>query len=79
MIHRDFFPTSMKCIEVLGAKVGVSCCRFCDHLKIGNDGLISFLQIDSYKKRLGAVTREKRDYEERFLKLTAEVEKKVDN
>jgi len=35
------------------------------------------LQIDSYKKRLGAVTREKREYEERFLKLSAEVEKKV--
>lgn len=34
------------------------------------------IQIDSYKKRLGAVTREKRDYEERFLKITSEVEKK---
>ncbi|KAH3840140.1 hypothetical protein DPMN_113584 [Dreissena polymorpha] len=34
------------------------------------------IQIDSYKKRLGAVTREKRDYEERFLKLTADIEKK---
>ncbi|XP_053405282.1 centlein-like isoform X2 [Mercenaria mercenaria] len=34
------------------------------------------IQIDSYKKRLGAVTREKREYEERFLKLTAELDKK---
>ncbi|KAK3606018.1 hypothetical protein CHS0354_025056 [Potamilus streckersoni] len=34
------------------------------------------VQIESYKKRLGAVTREKRDYEERFLKLTADIEKK---
>ncbi|XP_060574034.1 centlein-like isoform X2 [Ruditapes philippinarum] len=34
------------------------------------------IQIDSYKKRLGAVTREKREYEDRFLKLTAELEKK---
>ncbi|CAG2191183.1 CNTLN [Mytilus edulis] len=34
-------------------------------------------QADSLKKRLSAVTREKRDYEERFLKLTNELEKKT--
>ncbi|XP_063434293.1 centlein-like isoform X2 [Mytilus trossulus] len=34
-------------------------------------------QSDSLKKRLSAVTREKRDYEERFLKLTNELEKKT--
>lgn len=33
--------------------------------------------MESYKKRLSAVTREKRDYEERFLKVNAELEKKV--
>ena len=35
------------------------------------------VQVDSYKKRLGAVTREKREYEEKFLKLTHEVQRKV--
>ena len=35
------------------------------------------IQVESYKKRLGAVTREKREYEEKFLKLTHEVQKKV--
>ena len=35
------------------------------------------VQVDSYKKRLGAVTREKREYEEKFLKLTQEVQRKV--
>uniref|UniRef100_K1PFI0 Centlein n=1 Tax=Magallana gigas TaxID=29159 RepID=K1PFI0_MAGGI len=34
------------------------------------------IQVESYKKRLSAVTREKRDYEERFLKVNAELEKK---
>ncbi|XP_052101260.1 centlein-like isoform X3 [Mytilus californianus] len=34
-------------------------------------------QVESLKKRLSAVTREKRDYEERFLKLTNELEKKT--
>ena len=34
-------------------------------------------QIDSFKKRLAAVTREKREYEERFLKINNEMEKKV--
>lgn len=33
--------------------------------------------MESYKKRLSAVTREKRDYEERFLKVNTELEKKV--
>lgn len=35
--------------------------------------------MESYKKRLSAVTREKRDYEERFLKVNTELEKKVMN
>lgn len=35
------------------------------------------IQVESYKKRLGAVTREKREYEEKFLKLTHEIQKKV--
>ncbi|XP_056021227.1 centlein-like isoform X3 [Ostrea edulis] len=39
----------------------------CDRLKI---------QVESYKKRLSAVTREKREYEERFLKINNELEKK---
>lgn len=34
------------------------------------------IQVESYKKRLSAVTREKRDYEERFLKVNTELEKK---
>ncbi|XP_061172759.1 centlein-like isoform X1 [Saccostrea echinata] len=34
------------------------------------------IQVESYKKRLSAVTREKREYEERFLKVNAELEKK---
>jgi hypothetical protein len=33
--------------------------------------------VESYKKRLSAVTREKREYEERFLKANTELEKKV--
>ncbi|KAK3097060.1 hypothetical protein FSP39_005997 [Pinctada imbricata] len=39
----------------------------CDRYKI---------QIDSFKKRLAAVTREKREYEEKFLKVNNELEKK---
>lgn len=34
-------------------------------------------QVESLKKRLSAVTREKRDYEERFLKVTNELDKKT--
>ncbi|XP_078314119.1 centlein-like isoform X3 [Crassostrea virginica] len=34
------------------------------------------IQVESYKKRLSAVTREKREYEERFLKVNTELEKK---
>lgn len=35
--------------------------------------------MELYKKRLLVVIREKRDYEERFLKVNVELEKKVIN